>query len=302
MPLVYSKSKDQILTQIIQSLQSNAGITATHPGAIARAFAEALAVEIGDLYEALKFAIDQASLSTAKGRALDLIGELYSVRRRTIAGEAEQDRASYNIEFFISYPQASDISIPKNTLVFGACYGDIPLPLIYEDVTNRLLNTPRPIQRKLRGSFVGTYTHTLRQKMFLSIGRNPNFKFETNDIWTNSVPHAAADTFIKTTLNSKYCLAPRGFGRSSFRFFEAMLLDTVPVYFWNDTEWLPYKDILDYSKFSVSIHESEVDKTAQILKSISHERYLSMLEELKRVRHYFTLEGMSEYIINKLKQ
>ena len=195
-----------------------------------------------------------------------------------------------------------ELVLPKNTLVFGACYGDIPLPLIYEDITNRLLNTPRPIQRKLRGSFVGTYTHTLRQKMFLSIGRNPNFKFETNDIWTNSVPHAAADTFIKTTLNSKYCLAPRGFGRSSFRFFEAMLLDTVPVYFWDDAEWLPYKDILDYSKFSVSIHKTNIDKTAQILKSISHERYLSMLEELKRVRHYFTLEGMSEYIINKLKQ
>ena len=195
-----------------------------------------------------------------------------------------------------------ELVLLKNTLVFGACYGDIPLPLIYEDITNRLLNTPRPIQRKLRGSFVGTYTHTLRQKMFLSIGRNPNFKFETNDIWTNSVPHAAADTFIKTTLNSKYCLAPRGFGRSSFRFFEAMLLDTVPVYFWDDAEWLPYKDILDYSKFSVSIHKTNIDKTAQILKSISHERYLSMLEELKRVRHYFTLEGMSEYIINKLKQ
>ena len=194
-----------------------------------------------------------------------------------------------------------ELVLPKNTLVFGACYGDIPLPLIYEDITNRLLNTPRPIQRKLRGSFVGTYTHTLRQKMFLSIGRNPNFKFETNDIWTNSVPHAAADTFIKTTLNSKYCLAPRGFGRSSFRFFEAMLLDTVPVYFWDDAEWLPYKDILDYSKFSVSIHKTNIDKTAQILKSISHERYLSMVEELKRVRPYFTLEGMSEYIISKLK-
>ena len=123
-----------------------------------------------------------------------------------------------------------------------------------------------------------------------------------NGVWTNSVSQAKTDIFINTTLNSKYCLAPRGFGRSSFRFFEAMLLDTVPVYFWDDAEWLPYKDILDYSKFSVSIHKTNIDKTAQILKSISHERYLSMLEELKRVRHYFTLEGMSEYIINKLKQ
>lgn len=119
MPLIYSKTKDQILTQMIQSLQQNAGITATHPGAIARAFAEALAVEIGDLYEALKFAVDQSSLSTAKGRALDLIGELYSVRRRTIASEAAQDRASFNIEFYITSPQGSDIVIPKDTLVYN---------------------------------------------------------------------------------------------------------------------------------------------------------------------------------------
>lgn len=119
MPIVYSKTKDQILSQMLQSLQRNAGITATHPGAIARAFAEALAVEIGDLYEALKFGIDQSNLSTAKGRSLDLIGELYSVRRRVIASESEQERASYNIEFYISNVQPSDIVIPKDTLVYN---------------------------------------------------------------------------------------------------------------------------------------------------------------------------------------
>lgn len=58
-------------------------------------------------------------MATAKGRALDLIGELYSVRRRTISTEAEQDRSSYNIEFYISTPQASDIVIPKDTLIFN---------------------------------------------------------------------------------------------------------------------------------------------------------------------------------------
>ena len=199
-----------------------------------------------------------------------------------------------------------ELVLPKNTLVFGACYGDIPLPLIYEDVTNRLLNTPRlqeqrQEQRKILGSFVGTYTHPLRQKMFLSIGRNPSFKFQTSDVWTNSVSNVAADTFIRTTLNSKFCLAPRGFGRSSFRFFEAIQLDTVPIYFWDDIEWLPYKDILDYSKFSVSIRDSDINKTAEILKSISNDKYVSMVEELKRVKPYFTLEGMSDYIISKLK-
>jgi hypothetical protein len=195
-----------------------------------------------------------------------------------------------------------EMALPPNTLVFGACFGDIPLPLIYEDTTNKLINVPRLPVKKTLASFVGTYTtHPLRQKMFLQLGRDSNFKFNAKGDWTNNIPENLANIFINSTLSSKFCLAPRGFGRSSFRFFEAMLLDTVPVYFWDDIEWLPYKDIIDYSKFSVSIHDSDIPKTAEILKSILNEKYLSMVEELKSVRHYFTLEGMSEYIFNKIK-
>jgi hypothetical protein len=124
--------------------------------------------------------------------------------------------------------------------------------------------------------------------------------FITKEKWSNNVSGDLADTFIDVTLKSKFCLAPRGYGRSSFRFFEAMLLDTVPVYFWDDIEWLPYKELLDYSKFAVSIKNGDISKTYDILKSISDEKYLSMLEEIKRVRHYFTLEGMSEYIVRKI--
>ena len=119
MPIVYSKSKTEILGKMLLSLERNAGITATYPGSIARAFAEAVSVEIGDLYEALKFAVDQTSIATASGRSLDLIGELYGVRRRAVSPEAEQERSSFNIEFYISSPTSSDIVVPKDTLVYN---------------------------------------------------------------------------------------------------------------------------------------------------------------------------------------
>ena len=185
MPLVYSKTKDQILTQIIQSLQNNAGITATHPGAIARAFAEALAVEIGDLYEALKFAVDQSSLSTAKGRALDLIGELYSIRRRSIAVEAEQDRASYNIEFYISSAQASDILIPQGTLV-------------YNDVTS--FSTKQ-------------YQYKLVDDVIILAGTNRVYgrlmaNFEGND-FTASVGTLTKHNFVSTDGTLVFCSNPK---------------------------------------------------------------------------------------------
>jgi uncharacterized phage protein gp47/JayE len=104
---------------MMQALENNAGITATYPGAIARAFAESVAIEVGDLYDALKFAINQTSIATASGKSLDLIGELYGVRRSIISPEAEQERASYNIEFYISAPSPSNITIPQDTLIFN---------------------------------------------------------------------------------------------------------------------------------------------------------------------------------------
>jgi uncharacterized phage protein gp47/JayE len=119
MPVVYTKTKTEILGRMLQSLEKNAGITATYPGSIARAFAESVAVEVGDLYDALKFAVNQTSIATASGRSLDLIGELYGVKRSTITQEAEQERMSYNIEFYISSPTSSDIVVPQDTVVFN---------------------------------------------------------------------------------------------------------------------------------------------------------------------------------------
>ena len=198
-----------------------------------------------------------------------------------------------------------ELFLPKDTLVFGACYGDIPLPLIYEDTSNKLLNVPRNnlSLKKFLASFVGTYTtHELRVNMYNMLNKKEGFYFGGRNLWSNKISDSLADKFIQTTLESKFSLAPRGYGRSSFRFFEAMLLDCIPVYFWDDIEWLPYKDVLDYSKFSVSIQEADMSRTYDILRSISEEKYRSMLEEMRKVRHYFTLEGMSDYICTFLEK
>jgi hypothetical protein len=201
----------------------------------------------------------------------------------------------------VQHDDGPQLQLPKDTVIFGACTGTIPLPLIYEDKTDKLLNTPRLPRKTIVASFVGTITHPVRNILFTLFGRKKEMKFMINDKWTNNVQENQAKTFIDTTLKSKFCLAPRGYGRSSFRFFEAMLLDTVPVYFWDDVEWLPYKDVLDYSKFAVSIKNGDISRTYEILKGISDQQYAAMVEEIKRVRHYFTLEGMSEYVVQKIK-
>lgn len=119
MAVIYTKTKDQVLSKILASLQKNAGVTATYPGSVARALAESMAVEIGDLYESIKFNVEQTSLSTASGRSLDLIGDLYGVFRRSVSEDLQQERASFNISFSISAPHSSNIIIPKDTLVYN---------------------------------------------------------------------------------------------------------------------------------------------------------------------------------------
>lgn len=118
MPLYGSKEKEEILTNVLSALEQNAGITAVYPGSIARAFAEAFSSEIADLYASLDFSLRQGALSTASGRNLDLIGELYGVARKQISDAAAIERQSFNIEFYIQRPYSSDITIPKDTLVF----------------------------------------------------------------------------------------------------------------------------------------------------------------------------------------
>ena len=200
----------------------------------------------------------------------------------------------------VQHDDGPQLQLPKNTTIFGACTGTVPLPLIYEDTTCRLLVEPR-CQKTQLASFIGTITtHSLREELFRYLNKS-DIVWNGKKVWEVAVLKQDADLFIRETLQSKFCLAPRGYGRSSFRFFEAMLLDTVPVYVWDDIEWLPYKEILDYSTFAISISKRELPQLYEILSSISNETYEKMVENVKKNRHWFELEGMIDYIIQRIQ-
>lgn len=119
MPVINTKTKEEIIARIINALEQNAGISATSPGSIARAFADAFGTEMFFLHESFKEAVSQTSVSTAYGRSLDLIGELYNVVRKTISEPLALERSTANIEFVLDTPYSSDIVIPKDTIVYN---------------------------------------------------------------------------------------------------------------------------------------------------------------------------------------
>lgn len=207
----------------------------------------------------------------------------------------------------VQYDDACLLQVPPNTKIFGACSGDVPIPLIYEDVDNKLKNQPKLNfkDKIILCSFVGSMTSNniqpnVRQIMKQTLQGKEGFSINFTNGWTPNVGKQAQDLFIDTTLKSKFALAPRGYGRSSFRFFEILQLGTIPIYIWNDKNWLPFQDKIKYNEFSVVLQIKQISALEEKLLSITEEKYNQMLEAYKRYEHLFTLEGMSEEILQNL--
>lgn len=197
------------------------------------------------------------------------------------------------------------LKLPSNTTIYGACSGDIPIPLIYQDVNNTLssIQKMRFDEKTILCSFVGNITSNnvhpnVRQVMFDNLETKPNFKLINSGGWDPCVSKNLQELFITNTILSKFALAPRGYGRSSFRFFECFQLGTIPVYIWNDINWLPFKDVIDYNKLCISIHVSEITTLENKLLNITETQYNNMLLYYNQIKHLFNLEGMSDKIIS----
>ncbi len=205
----------------------------------------------------------------------------------------------------VQYDDGPLLNLPENTKIYGACSGTNILPLIYEDRENSLINCcvkKTFNQKDILCSFVGTNTHTVRNTIENTYNTSSNFKFSVRGSWSPIVPENNQNSFIETTINSKFSLAPRGYGRSSFRFFEIFKLNSIPVYIWDDIEWLPYKEIIDYSNICISLHISKINELENILLNIDENKYNRMLENYNKIKYMFELDFMTKYILGNLNE
>lgn len=201
----------------------------------------------------------------------------------------------------VQYDDGPLLQLPQNTTIYGACSGTEILPLIYQDINNTLDNIPKKTfqEKDILCSFVGSQTHSVRIKISNEFKTNDNFHISNNKGWSPVVNKNNQNNFINTTINSKFALAPRGYGRSSFRFFEIFKLGTIPIYIWDDIEWLPYKDEIDYNKICITINISEINNLENMLLNINKDKYNTMINEYNKIKHKFELDYMCEYIIRK---
>lgn len=193
-------------------------------------------------------------------------------------------------------------TLPPDTLVFGCSEGDEPIPLVYEskvmdDFARKRKNWD---EKPILASFVGSLTHPVRAQLEAYI---KELCLESTDSGRDYYFNICADQyelFLSITRNSKFCLAPRGFGRSSFRFYEALKLGSVPVYIWDDIEWLPFKDKINYSRLCISLRVDSLSQLDEILRAVTREQYDDMRAYYEEIKHLFTFSGMYDEILAKV--
>ena len=208
----------------------------------------------------------------------------------------------------IQHADGSYLNLPENTIIYnGGNKGMYPIPLIYEDKNNTLINIPKKTfnEKEILCSFVGNITSNnispnVRQIMFDTFKNNKLFRLIDSGGWNPIVNKNLQNIFIDTTISSKFALAPRGYGRSSFRFFECFLLGSIPVYIWNDKNWLPFQQIINYDKLCIVIHISEINILEYKLKNITENKYNAMWNYYDKIKHLFELEGMTKQILSEI--
>lgn len=201
-------------------------------------------------------------------------------------GKLHPEKAYFAVLGMYDFPIWDWHSFPRNVVVFSSAGGgDIPIPLLSGDFTGRQL--PKDIHLSFMGSLAGPSDfNNVRSRMHAALngiavfGRGPNWR--------------------RIMARSTFSLCPRGQARASFRLFEAMKLGSIPIYIWDDLEWLPFQDQLDWSEFSISLNISAIHELPDRLAALKPNDIRSMQQRLAEVvQSHFTMEATCRAIIER---
>jgi hypothetical protein len=196
----------------------------------------------------------------------------------------------------VQHDDGINIYIPNNVRVFGmGGHGNIPLPLTYENP--KVFENYKTNQKQFLCSFVGSITHYCRQIMVDQLCNKSDILIMANNVWTHQIELTKQKNFLRITASSKFTLCPRGYGKTSFRLYEALKLRSIPIYIYDEC-FLPYTEILDWSKLAILVHINDISNIYSIITSITETQINEMLEYYKKYEYLFTYEGMCDYIIN----
>ena len=192
-------------------------------------------------------------------------------------------------------------SLPRNT----ACYSaggnapGTPIPLVVSQIPKRYKT---PTEKKILASFVGSAnTHPLRIKMYQKFSNNSDFYFSQRS-WSEKVSEDQFENFVSNTKGSYFGLAPRGYGKTSYRLYEIMQLGSVPVYI-SDDFWLPWSEDFDWDRAIIRCKPEDLDILDLTLRDCLYSgEYDDKLQYIKEsYDKYFTIDSTTKKILKKVE-
>jgi uncharacterized phage protein gp47/JayE len=142
------KTADDILAAALQRITRDTDITVVGPGGMARTFFEISARELENDFALLDANIQQMFLSTAGGEGLELIGNIFGIERKTVAGTLMANVS--NVMFYLSDKQKNQkglasapapvaFTIPAGTSISTAPMSNQRVPTVWKTVTPTLI-------------------------------------------------------------------------------------------------------------------------------------------------------------------
>ena len=136
-------------------------------------------------------------------------------------------------------------------------------------------------------------------KYFLTFCGNPRSSWQRKDLMEIAVSVFGSDLHTcrtskwrDTIAESRFCFSPRGIAVSTYRTFELLRLECIPVITTDRYHWLPYHPALNWSEFSVITDAANLPKTYIKLKTMDDSEIARMREALHRASlEFFQWDG-----------
>jgi hypothetical protein len=173
-------------------------------------------------------------------------------------------------------------------VVFGMSGGriDYPIPLLCQPHGYKF-----DCKRDIFASFVGGDTHPIRKQLVEQFAGKKDCM-----VMIKKLP---LKEYCNILARSVFALAPRGYGKNSFRCQEGMQYGCIPIYISTPGDFiLPYN--LNFSKFGLVFEESEIKNIPSILKSLSQEQINEKQSVIPEYySKYFTYQSCKENILKQ---
>lgn len=185
-----------------------------------------------------------------------------------------------------------DLPFPSNLITFSQTgVGEITLPLLKDDSLLSLIPIPFK-ERKHRVSFCGRIDDS---NDYLKI-RSDLHRILQIEMKENYY-HYYGSEWVEVMKDSVFSLCPRGNANTSFRLYEAIMLETIPVYIYSgEKPILPFENIVPWNLLAISINSDKLIQLPELILSIKDAEINERLLMIRFYKKIFSYEFICPYI------